>query len=198
MATDTPNFNWPIPEDTDLVKDGAKAIRDLGNAIDTSAQDFGGGLVHIETQIFSAVSAVNFSNDVFNSSFRKYKFIWDCTHSTSSTARMRFRTAGSDNSTPNYFIQALSGLSSTASAFASSSQTDMGLSGSTTTTRGEVLIFNPNLSVNTFNIANTFGETPEIRIIGQGFNDTTVFDSMTLFPATGNITGQMSIFGIKD
>jgi hypothetical protein len=46
----TPINNWPIPDDTDLVKDGAKAIRDLGNAIDTASVDFAGGLVHIETQ----------------------------------------------------------------------------------------------------------------------------------------------------
>jgi hypothetical protein len=35
MAT-TPTYSWPIPDNTDLVKDGAEAIRDLGNAIDTT------------------------------------------------------------------------------------------------------------------------------------------------------------------
>lgn len=35
MAT-TPNFSWPTPNDTDLVRNGAEAIRDLGNAIDNS------------------------------------------------------------------------------------------------------------------------------------------------------------------
>lgn len=42
MATTT-NFNWPTPNDTDLVKDGASAIRSLGNAIDTSMLDLKGG-----------------------------------------------------------------------------------------------------------------------------------------------------------
>lgn len=42
MATTT-NFNWPTPNDTDLVKDGAAAIRSLGNAIDTSMLDLKGG-----------------------------------------------------------------------------------------------------------------------------------------------------------
>ena len=32
----TTNNNWPTPADTDLVKNGADAIRDLGNAIDTT------------------------------------------------------------------------------------------------------------------------------------------------------------------
>ena len=32
----TTNYNWETPDDTDLVKDGASAIRSLGTAIDTT------------------------------------------------------------------------------------------------------------------------------------------------------------------
>ena len=39
----TTNFNWVTPADTDLVKDGAAAIRTLGNGIDTSFLDLKGG-----------------------------------------------------------------------------------------------------------------------------------------------------------
>jgi hypothetical protein len=39
----TTNFNWATPADTDLVKDGASAIRTLGNSIDTSFVDLKGG-----------------------------------------------------------------------------------------------------------------------------------------------------------
>ena len=39
----TTNFNWTTPADTDLVKDGAAAIRTLGNGIDTSFVDLKGG-----------------------------------------------------------------------------------------------------------------------------------------------------------
>lgn len=39
----TTNFNWTTPADTDLVKDGASAIRTLGNGIDTSLLDLKGG-----------------------------------------------------------------------------------------------------------------------------------------------------------
>jgi hypothetical protein len=42
MAT-SPLFGWSEPDDTDLVKDGAAAIRTLGNAIDTSLGDLLGG-----------------------------------------------------------------------------------------------------------------------------------------------------------
>ena len=42
MATTT-NFGWTTPNDTDLVKDGAAAIRTLGSSIDTSFVDLKGG-----------------------------------------------------------------------------------------------------------------------------------------------------------
>ena len=42
MATTT-NFGWTTPDDTDLVKNGALAIRTLGQSIDTSLIDLKGG-----------------------------------------------------------------------------------------------------------------------------------------------------------
>lgn len=42
MAT-SPNFNWPEPDNTDLVKNGALAIRTAVDAIDSSMVDLKGG-----------------------------------------------------------------------------------------------------------------------------------------------------------
>ena len=42
MAT-SPNFNWPEPDNIDLVKNGALAIRTAVDAIDTSLVDLKGG-----------------------------------------------------------------------------------------------------------------------------------------------------------
>lgn len=42
MATTT-NYGWETPDDTDLVKDGAAAMRTLGQSIDTSFVDLKGG-----------------------------------------------------------------------------------------------------------------------------------------------------------
>lgn len=39
----TSNFGWTTPADTDLVKDGAAAIRTLGNGVDSSFVDLKGG-----------------------------------------------------------------------------------------------------------------------------------------------------------
>jgi hypothetical protein len=52
MATTT-NYSWTTPDDTDLVKDGAAAIRTLGSAIDTSfAADQGDLLLGGTSDIF--------------------------------------------------------------------------------------------------------------------------------------------------
>lgn len=54
MATST-NFGWSIPDNTDLVKDGALAIRTLGNAIDSS---FVGVAINAQTGVtYTAVLA---------------------------------------------------------------------------------------------------------------------------------------------
>jgi len=43
LSTVTPNFLWPVPQSTDLVKDGATAIEALGDSIDASLVDLKGG-----------------------------------------------------------------------------------------------------------------------------------------------------------
>jgi RAB protein geranylgeranyltransferase component A len=43
MATTTTNFGWTVPSDTDLVKDGASAIRTALGGVDTSMVDLKGG-----------------------------------------------------------------------------------------------------------------------------------------------------------
>ena len=42
MASST-SFGWELPDDTDLVKDGAAAMRTLGNSIDASMTELRGG-----------------------------------------------------------------------------------------------------------------------------------------------------------
>jgi hypothetical protein len=43
MSTTTANFGWTVPSDTDLVKDGAAAIRTALGGVDTSMVDLKGG-----------------------------------------------------------------------------------------------------------------------------------------------------------
>ncbi len=55
MAT-SPNFNWPEPDNTDLVKNGALAIRTAVDAIDSSLVDLKGGTTG---QVLSKTSATD-------------------------------------------------------------------------------------------------------------------------------------------
>jgi hypothetical protein len=55
MAT-SPNYNWPEPDNTDLVKNGALAIRTAVNAIDTSLGELLGGTTG---QVLSKTSNTN-------------------------------------------------------------------------------------------------------------------------------------------
>jgi hypothetical protein len=75
MATTT-NYGWEIPDDTDLVKDGAASIRELGQDIDTTV--FGlpsGGLTLISaTTIGTAVSSVTVSG-AFSATYDNYKIV---------------------------------------------------------------------------------------------------------------------------
>jgi hypothetical protein len=76
MATTTPNYGWPVPTSTDLVKDGATAIEALGDAIDATV--FGlpaTGFALIKTQtIGTTVASVNVTS-AFSTTYDAYKII---------------------------------------------------------------------------------------------------------------------------
>lgn len=127
MATTT-NFGWTTPDDTDLVKDGAAAIRTLGSGIDTSFVDLkggttgqiltkasntdldfswgagaaGGSLIRISTSTFSAASSADVDS-VFDGTYQNYLILMAINSSSGSNAmNFRFRTSGSSNTTSNY------------------------------------------------------------------------------------------------
>jgi len=128
MATTT-NFGWETPDDTDLVKDGAAAIRTALGGVDTSFVDLKGGttgqvlakasgtdldytwttpasgaLTKIVSNTFSAVSSVSLPNSTFSSTYTNYKVIFIVSSSSGSPAMTgRYRASGSDNTTSNYY-----------------------------------------------------------------------------------------------
>jgi hypothetical protein len=72
----TPNYGWPVPTSTDLVKDGATAIEALGDAIDATVFGLGSpALTLIKTQtIGTAVSSVTVTG-AFTTTYDNYKVI---------------------------------------------------------------------------------------------------------------------------
>jgi len=203
MAT-TSNYGWTIPDDTDLVKNGALAIRTLGNAIDTTAAaSFNTGLVYIgTTNTGGAVSSVSI-DDVFSADYVQYKIIFDLDYSTTHTGlSFRLRVGGVDNTGNNYVRQTIRGVSTTVSA----SNTTATSWGATVRDIGgfDFEIFNPFATKNTLarinsGLTNTtvgdYGLTtaPELQL----HKAATSYDGFTVFPQAGTIDGKISVLGYK-
>ena len=194
----TPTYSWPLPDDTSLVKDGAEAIRDLGNAIDTTVSTT--GLVHINTTTFSAVTSISVNN-VFTSDYDNYKIklVLDTQTASASQIRFRLRVAGADNSSAQYdYAGWIVRYAGTNSVWAGSNQTSVELNFSDTQTAIDFDVHNPNRLtltqlVNIGSIANN-GES----WFGNAQHDTaTVFDGFTFFRSANNFTGSVSVFGYR-
>jgi hypothetical protein len=103
MGTTT-NNGWPTPVATDLVKDGWEAIKDLGDAIDTTLGVYApstSGLTLINTTSFSGVSSQTF-NDVFSTTYDNYKIIYAFEAGSTVTNTIRLRVSGTDASGADY------------------------------------------------------------------------------------------------
>ena len=204
----TPNYSWPIPADTDLVKDGAEAIRDLGNAIDTTVDGLpGAGLVHIkQVSTGGAVSSVNI-NDCFSASYNTYKIIFDFSHSAGNVGiNMRLRVSGTDESGSVYRKQEGSFDGSGVGAIRTVNETSWTtithalFTIANTTTSNSVEVFNPFEAVNTtMTSTNIFAPAGNIiyRPVAFGINNTTSYTGFTIFPASGTIDGTITVLGYK-
>ena len=199
MGTTT-NYSWPIPEDTDLVKDGAKAIRDLGNAIDTSAEDFAGGLVHIETRTVTTSSSEIF-NDIFSADYDHYKAIIFGTTTTSAGINSRLRVGGVDNSTASSYVTqrgSSSGSSATADRGATA-EFFLGSLHSSLKSAITVDFFQPFIATETVFLSEVLYAVDGARRSYQGgsHNQTVSYTGLNFFPTSGSITGTISIYGYR-
>jgi hypothetical protein len=204
----TVNNNWPTPVATDLVKDGWEAIKDLGDAIDTTLGVYADpGLVLLNTTSFSAVSSVSFPNDIFTSTYDNYFMTLNITgRSTSLTVSIRFRTSGSDDTGANYgYITENfgSGGAGNLVVINNSAATSIPIDTAASSSRKNFLsgsVFNPKLSQST-NLylfgANSTTVHNRAVVTGSVVN-TTVYDSLSVLADTGNITGSMSVFGVAN
>jgi hypothetical protein len=199
MPDVTPIYNWPIPEDTDLVKDGAEAIRDLAGAIETTVDSSPVGLVHIDTVSASAVSALNIDN-VFSSTYDNYKMIIVGSFVTAGPLRYRLRVAGSDATDSNYVSQGIIGDGTGVSGFRATAQTsgvlgDFGITANRNISSSDIT--SPNLATPTTFIGHTENDRTAsmINLNGSAYTPSTAFTGITIFPNTGNMSITVSIFG---
>jgi hypothetical protein len=193
----TPTYSWPLPDDTDLVKDGAEAIRDLGNAIDATVDGLpGAGLVHIETVSFSGLSSQSL-DDIFSADYDSYKLIVTVTASTTSNLTARFRVGGADNSTASsYNFQYIRGGGSSAvAAELSLNLFDVGF-GETNKSTSTVIITDPFLASQT-NWVHSGGRSDRVQFASGYHNQNTSYTGISVFPNSGTFSGVISVYGFR-
>jgi hypothetical protein len=208
MATTT-NYGFEIPDDTDLVKDGALAMRDLGQDVDTAMFAALNGeparSVLLNSTAISNVSSITVNN-VFNATYTNYQLLLNITSAATTNIELNFRIAASGTpvSTSTYGFAA--GGADTAgnnSSAGSASATSIGLTfiGSPNTNAfANYTIANPFKTVAT-SIQGTWtyddGSFLITRQMGGKQRGTTSYDGFNLF-SSANFTGVVKIYGLKD
>ena len=197
----TPTYSWPLPDDTDLVKDGAEAIRDLGNAIDTTVGGLSsGGLVHIETFSPSVVSGQSI-NDIFSSTYDNYLITYNLVKSNSSKLQFRYRASGTDESSSVYDVSAKFSAITGAGNIVVASNQNIGTINENTQCNGHIFIYKPFLSTPTFltGFGNFGDQGDQSGLITStvAFTNSTSFDGISLICESGTMTGKISVFGYE-
>jgi hypothetical protein len=194
----TANNNWPYPESTDLVKDGATAIENLADAIDTTLGVYANpGLVLLNTTSFSGVSSASAPTDTFTSTYTDYYIKCNVTLSASTTLRFRMRLAGSDATGSNYTTQYLYGTGATTGAGNTTEAIGyLAIVDAAGRTTVDFNLYNPQLAVNTFSSSKFLTSALSVGTCGVSHGVATAYDSITILPGSGTITGDMAIYGL--
>ena len=166
-----------------------------------------GGLRLVQYNTFSTVSSVSLPTDTFTSSFQNYKVLFVITAaSANNQASLRFRTAGSDNTNASYhgsFIGEAAGSGITADTNAGTSMS-LGYIPTTTPRVSFMLdVFAPQQTAATTVSGQFVGMnsnwTVNATLNGGGyFAGTTSFDSLSLIPGSGTITGNYRVYAYAE
>jgi hypothetical protein len=197
MAGATPIYSFPYPESSDLVAAYPALGQDLAEDIETVIAALPtGGLTHIATQSFSAVSSVSL-NGVFTSAYDNYRIIINYVASTATDVRLRVRLAGTDDTTGgSYVYQRLTGAGSSAGAASAGANAFDVTSANTNHALWSADILGPELAARTGFLSLGFRTGGETVWVGAGSHtQTTAYDGFTFFPASGNITGTLRVYG---
>ena len=211
MATTTPNYGWPVPTSTDLVKDGATAIEALGDAIDATVFAQTSGLVKLNTTNFSAVSSQAISS-CFSYTYKNYKVIIDLTaNSTNANIYLKLRATSTDSSTgytqgmplqpaSGGAITNISQASATPGFWVSAVHTSISsIHGNTSV----IDLFRPFEAVyTTHNAFVSFTSSSDGAYHGGAgtgrHENSTSYNSLNLIASAGTITGVVTVYAYKD
>lgn len=175
-----------------------------GAAWATVGPSSGNGLVFLSAATFTTASTVSLPTNTFSATYQNYRISYNVTAaSTDSTAiNVRLRASGTDSSAASYSnagvtyqigastIGAANILGGTAWQFTQFNSAD----------RNEVVleVYAPQLALDTNFMWKTYGRVGGSQGGGNGngeFRAATQFDSLTLFPSAGTITGNYQVYG---
>jgi hypothetical protein len=160
------------------------------------------GLTLINTTSFSGVASQSF-NDVFSATYTNYLINAEITADTFRQINLRWRVAGSDNSSATYNYQNLYASGTTVATARTTGQTSFlfGFTDSNGRSGFAVNVFNPFATQRTATIgqSNLFSSTAlENFNLTTSFDATTSFTGFSLIASAGNITGSVRVYGYNN
>jgi hypothetical protein len=201
MATTTPHYGWPVPTSTDYVKDGATAIEALGDAIDATVFGLGSaGLTLVNTTTFTASSTVSINN-CFNSTYDNYKIILSITSASGSVDMfIRMRASGTDNTSSQYGYYNSNYPMGFAPSNSSASSASFMYTGTTDTTglSSSIELYSPFIASKTMTTISAVNPAGVGYLLYNRMTVTNSYDGITFYPSSGNITGNIRIYGYKN
>lgn len=214
MPGTTPVYGFPYPEPTDLVADYPALGQQLAEDIEDVLPTLGGLTLISPTSIansggtasstsgtttFTTVNSISL-NGVFSATYAHYRIMLDYVPSTSGTTNMRMRTSGTDNTTANYGVRGADVGALTSATSAGATFFEIGSNG----TSGNLFVsdlLNPFAAFLTQGTWTHYRETAGVVATWRGgafgFGLNTSFDGLTIYPASGTITGKIRVYGWK-
>jgi hypothetical protein len=157
------------------------------------------GLTLLTNATFSAVSSYSLPANTFSATYTNYKVIIDISSfSASGTFLSRLRASGTDAST-NYVNTRIYGNGTgIASDSPSSTAYFLGDVDTNTNYTAEMTLFKPNVAIKKWHISKYFAYngTWDTAQVGGRLDNATQYDSMTILPSSGNITGRIFVYGL--
>jgi len=164
--------------------------------------DSSGALTLVKVVTFSASSSIDLS-DSFSATYDYYSLQGSYTASADSDLLFRYRVGGSDNSTSNYNYQIQDVEGTGGNVARLQNQTSGRLAATRNGSRVSVKteFYNPFLTATKNWVGKAAVNTGTLTLtnnISGGFDATTSFTGLTAYPASGNVTGTIRIYGYSN
>lgn len=160
------------------------------------------GLVYITGASFTTVASFSLPTSTFTSTYRNYRMMLEISTSSATAANsIRFRAAGSDNTTTGYRVMN-AGIqpNGSASNVTGDNQTSIGIGSGLI--YGSFDVITPEISTLYSTVAGAYIEANASSLVGHTLSSTfvtaTSFDALTITAASGTISGAYRVYGYSE